>query len=89
MGDEAGHAFALDILAADGMARTLRRDHEHVDVRGRHDLAEMDVEAMGEGQGLAGGQVGLDVLLVHIGLALVVDEDHDDVGRLGGVRRPS
>lgn len=32
---------------------------------------------------MPGGEVGLDVLLVHIGLLLIVDEDHDDVGRFG------
>lgn len=38
---------------------------------------------MGESQSLASGQVGRDVLLVHIGLILIVDEDHDDVSQLG------
>ena len=41
---------------------------------------------MGEGQGLALGHVGGDVLLVDLGLDLVVDEHHHDVrplGRLG------
>ena len=40
---------------------------------------------MGEGQGLAGGQVGLDAVLIQGGLLLVIDEDHDDVGGLGGL----
>ena len=40
---------------------------------------------VGEGQGLALGEVGLDALLVELGLLLVVDEDHDDVGGLGGL----
>ena len=40
---------------------------------------------MGKGDGLAGGEVGGNVLLVHIGLILIVDEDHDDVGGLGGL----
>ena len=39
---------------------------------------------MGKGQGLALGEVGLDGLLVELGLLLVVDEDHDDIGGLGG-----
>src|SRR5699024_9398708 len=30
-------------------------------------------------------QVGGDILLIHIGLGLVVNQDHDDVGRLGGL----
>ena len=49
------------------------------------DLAVVDVEAVGEGQSLASGEVGGDVLLIHIGLTLVVDEDHDDIGNLGGL----
>ena len=60
-------------------------DHDDVDVLGGLDAAEVDVEAVGEGQGLALGQVGLDGLLVELGLLLIVDEDHDDVGVLGRV----
>ena len=40
---------------------------------------------MGEGQGIALHQVGLDVPLVDVGLDLVVDEHHHDVAPLGGV----
>ena len=45
----------------------------------------MDVEAVGEGQGLALGQIRLDALFVEGGLLFVVDEDHDEVGGLGGL----
>ena len=37
---------------------------------------------MGEGEGVAGLEVVLDVLLVDLGLDFVGDEDHDDVGLL-------
>ena len=77
------------VLAADGVAGALGGDHEHVHVRGRYDLAEVDVEAVGERQGLALGQVGRDILLVHIRLLLVGDQDHDDIGGLSGFRRRS
>ena len=40
---------------------------------------------MGEGQGVAGLQVGSDVLLIDLGLQLVGNEDHDDVAFLGGL----
>ena len=67
------------------MAGALGGDHDHVDVLGRHDLAEVDVEAVGEHQRLAVLQVGRDVVLVDDGLRLVGDQHHDDVGLLGGL----
>ena len=45
----------------------------------------MDVEAVGEHERLAGGEVGGNALLVEGSLLLVVDEDHDDVGSLGSL----
>ena len=41
---------------------------------------------MSEHQHHAGTQVGSDGLLVHGGLLLVVDQNHDHVGLLGGLR---
>ena len=84
---QAGNALALHILAAHGVAGTLGGDHENIHIFGRNDLAKVDGKAVSESQGLALGQMGLDVLLVHIGLLLIVDQDHDDVrslGRVGG-----
>ena len=81
-GDQAGHALAGDVQGAHRVPRALGRRHEHVHVRRRHDLLVADVEAVREGDRLALGEVGGDVLLVHVGLTLVVDEDHDDVRRL-------
>ena len=86
-GDEVGHALALQILAADGVTRALRRDHHHVDVLRRLDAAEVDVEAVRKREDHAGAQIRLDVLVVHRRLLLVVDEDHDHVGDLGGLGR--
>ncbi|MPM26797.1 hypothetical protein SDC9_73302 [bioreactor metagenome] len=40
---------------------------------------------MGKSNGLAAGEVGGDIGAVHIGLLLVVDENHDDVGLLGSL----
>ena len=51
----------------------------------RHDLAEVDVEAVGEHERRAVLEVGRDVVLVHDGLRLVGDQHHDDVGLLGGL----
>ena len=48
--DEARHARAFGEHAAHHVARALRRDHDHIDVRGRLDVAEVDVEAVRERQ---------------------------------------
>ncbi|BAS17472.1 hypothetical protein AHiyo8_57750 [Arthrobacter sp. Hiyo8] len=40
---------------------------------------------MGEGKGLAGGQLVLDGVVVDRALVLVRCQDHDDVGPFGGV----
>ena len=84
-GHQAGDALAVDILAADGVAGALGGGHEHIHAGGRDDLLVADIEAVGKGQGVALLQIGGDVLLVDVGLHLVVDEDHDDVGPLGGL----
>ena len=85
-GDQAGHALARHVLAADGVAGALRGGHEHVDPGGGHDALVADVEAVGEGDGLALGEIRRDIGLVHVGLVLVVDQDHDHVGLPGGLR---
>src|SRR5699024_4499506 len=85
-GDDVRDAAAGDELAAHGVARRLRRDEQHVHARGRLDVAEADVEAVGEGERLALAQVGLDRLAVHLPLILVRGEDHDQIGPLGDLR---
>ena len=68
------------------MARPLGGNHQHVHVRGRDDLLEVDVKAVGKHQRIAGLQVGGDILLVDFRLNLVVDQHHHHVapfGRLG------
>ena len=67
------------------MAGALGGRHEHVHAGGGDDLLIADVKAVGEGQGLALGHVGGDVLLIDLGLHLVVDEHHNDVAPLGGL----
>ena len=51
------HAAALGEGAAHQMAGALGRDEEDVHILGRLNLAEVDVEAVGEQQGLALGQM--------------------------------
>jgi hypothetical protein len=72
----------VDELTTDQVAGALRGDHEDVDALGRRDVAEADVEAVTEDEGVAGGQVRFDGLGVHVPLDLVRGEDDDDVGFL-------
>src|SRR3546814_2186321 len=83
-GDEAGNAAATHIFAANRVARTLGRDHEHVDIGARFDEAEMHVEAMSEGESSAGLQIVLEIVIIDRGLMLEIGREHDDVGPCGG-----
>ena len=55
------------------MARTFGRDHDHVQIGAWHDLAEVDVEAMGESQRRAFFELRFD-LPVNLTLVLVGGE---------------
>src|SRR6266511_5722295 len=85
-GDEAGDAAAVLVLAADEVARALRRDEEDVHVGGGADLVVVDVEAVGEEERLPLRHVRRDLRVVDPLLGLVRDEDHDDIGLLRRVR---
>ena len=61
------------------MAGTFRGNHEYINVCRRNDLLEMDVEAMGKCQGIAGFQVRSNLVLVNIRLFFIRNQDHDDV----------
>ena len=54
-------------------------------LKGRRDEAVSDRKAVREHQHLSCGQVRGDVGLVHLGLVLIGDEDHDHVGPFRGV----
>ena len=86
-GDEGGDADAFGEEFADAVAGGLGRDHGDIDIGGGSDGAEVDVEAVGEHEGLAGGHVGGDLRVVEIGLDVIRDEDHDHIGRLSRPRR--
>src|SRR5262245_37756535 len=89
--DQARHAAALLVLAPHEMPGPLRRHHEHVDVRGGHDLLEVDVEPVAERQVLPLRQPRRDLVLVDLRALLVGDEHHDDVGltrRCGRIHHP-
>jgi hypothetical protein len=87
-GEQRRHATTGLIHAPEQMARALRRDHPDVDPARRVDPPEVDVEAVGEHQQLAGPEVRPDVAVVDRLLSGVGHEDHDHVrlaDRLGHV----
>ena len=84
-GEQGGHAATGLVDAADEVARALRRDHPDVDDARRVDPAEVDVEAVGEHQQVAGPQVRGDRRVVDGLLGRVRDQDHDHVGGPNGL----
>jgi hypothetical protein len=86
-GDQARHAAALLVFAAHGVARALRRDHQHVEVLARLDQVEVHVEAVREGEGGAVLHVGVQLVAIDVALQLVGGQHHHDVGPLGGLGR--
>ena len=90
-GEERRHAAAGLVDGAEQVARALGRDHPDVDDAGRVDPPEVDVEAVGEHQEVAGPQVRADLGVVDRLLGGVGDQDHDHVGgldRVGDVHDP-
>ena len=83
--DQAGHAAALEIFAAHGVAGALRRDHQHVEVGARIDQVEMHVEAVGEQQRRALLHVVVQMLAIDVALQFVRGQHHHHVGPLGGL----
>ena len=84
-GDQTGRASTLRVGPAHQVARALRSDHDHVDPRGRHDLAEVDREAVGEQQHVAGLKPGCDVGAVELAHELVRGEHHHQIAGCGGL----
>ncbi len=83
--DQVRDTAAFDELGTHGVARSFRRDHDHVEVSTWHNLVVVNRETVGEGQGGAFLDVRLDFVLVQGRLELVRGQDHDQVGsRYGG-----
>ena len=76
---QAGHAGAAREDLSHPVAGGFRSNHGDVDVLRGSDGPIVDVEAVGEHQGLPCTEVRCDLLLVDIGLEVVGDEHHDDV----------
>ena len=83
--DQARHAAALLIFAAHRVAGALGRHHQHVEIGARLDQVEMDVEAVREEQRRALLHVGVQIVLVDVGLQFVGRHHHHHIGPFGGV----
>ena len=68
------------------MARCLGSNHGYVDIGRRHDGPEVDGEPVCEHQRLARLEPRLDLRFIQVGLQMIRNQDHDDVGGLGGLR---
>src|SRR5215472_13986833 len=86
-GEQAWHAAPLSEFRAHEVAGRFGRDHEDVHVFGRNDLAEMNREAVSEGEILAGTKMRSNFVAVDPGRSLVWDKHHDDVGPGRGIGR--
>ena len=84
-GHDDRHATASGVLTTNDVARALRGNHEHRVILRRLDVAVVDVETVGEGQGSARLQIRLNVLLVDGCLVLVRQKNHHNVSLGNGL----
>ena len=78
--DDRRHAAPGFVLAAHQVPRPLGGDHADVDEVRRCDVAEPDVEPVGEEQGIAFLEVGFDRFGVQRPLRRVRHQHHDQIG---------
>ena len=78
-GDQIRHAAAFGEGTAHEVAGTLGGNHDDVHVLGADDLLEVDVEAVGKHQRVAGFQVGGNVRLVDVSLHFIGQKHHDHI----------
>ena len=79
------YAATFGVGTTNKMARALRSNHEYVYISRRNDLAEVDIEAMGKGQSLAGGQIRSDIIFIGCSLLFIRNQHHDNVSSLGSL----
>ena len=84
-GQQRGRAAAFDENFAHAMAGGFGRDHGDVNVAREMDRAIADVEAVGEHEHFAGGEMRRDIFFVDRWLRGVRRENHDDIGPGCGV----
>ena len=83
--EQARHPAALCIFGSNKMARSFRRNHEHIDRGWWHNLSKMNVEAMTKRKRGARLQIWSDVLPIDGRLSFIRRENHDDIRRLDGI----
>jgi hypothetical protein len=80
--DEARYAAALLEFGPHQVAGTLWRDHDDIDIPGRNDRLEVNVEAVSKAEGLARPQIGGDGPGINAGLEFIRQRHADQVGLL-------
>ena len=80
--DQHRRPSALHVRRTHRVSRRLGRDHHHVDVVARLNLAVVDIEAVREGERRALANVRLDLVAVDRGDMLVGHQHHHEVGAL-------
>ncbi|MPM24563.1 hypothetical protein SDC9_71046 [bioreactor metagenome] len=83
-GDQRRNTLAFLELGTNRVARALGSDHDDVHITCGLDLTEMDVETMCERKILSSGEIGLNTVVVDLGLLLIGQEHHDDLGHCTG-----
>src|SRR5689334_2287811 len=78
--EQRGGANSIDKQFAYTMTGRFWRDHRDVNIGGRIDCAVTNVEAVGEHEHLAGGEMRLDVLFVERRLLCIRCQNHDNIG---------
>ena len=76
------NAATLSVGRANRVARCLWRDHNHVQISARHNLAVVHIEAVSEGQHSALLGVRFDIFFVHLRDVLIGQKNHDHVSGL-------
>ena len=84
-GNQRGNAATLGIRATHRMAGGLRGDHHDIDIVARHDLAIVNVEAVGKRERRARLDVVVHAFAIDLGDVLVGQKHHDEIGRLDGL----
>ena len=68
------------------MAGAFGGHHHHIHLRGGHNLAKVDVKAVGKGEHIARRQVGGNIFFVNLLLHFIGQQNHHPVGGFGRFR---